>query len=260
MQNAVLAYENYADAGTVLASPVLSLTPPTRLTSQFPQIAVKCRNTGENQWRVIVDLGAQRTFDVFGLLGTNLGATAIGRIRLSTVDSSASAGDAYDSGEVSGAIDAMYGALIRRAPSPVTGRYASFDLQQAGVPYIEAGRVLCMPSVQVKTNFSPGWQRNRVDLSKRVESLSGTEYIDRRPQRRVWDFSFDFLDRAEADGFFEAMSYAVGESDDVLLMAFPDSDNLGRDSIWGRLSASPMVAPYAMPNKFSRRMSIRETL
>lgn len=260
MSNAVLAYENYADAGSVTVSASLTLTPAIRLTSQFPQVAIKCRNTGENQWRVIVDLGQTRTFDVFGLLGTNLGSDAIDRIRLSTVDATAIAGDAYDSGPIAAAIDAKYGALIRRAPAPVSGRYVGFDVQQAGVPYIEAGRVICAPSLQVEINFSPGWQRNRTDLSKRTESLSGTEYVDRRPQRRLWDVSFDFLNRAEADGFFESMSHAVGESDDVLLIAFPDSDNLGRDSIWGRLSATPVVAPYAMPNKFSKRMSIRETL
>ena len=47
---------------------------------------------------------------------------------------------------------------------------------------------------------------------------------------------------------------------DVLLIRDPSSSNLGRDSIFGMLRPQPMVQPYPMPNKFSRRYSIRERL
>lgn len=261
MAPAVFAYKNLADNGIVSVSSSLSLTPPSRLTSQFPQIVKKCRNNGENTWSVVTDLLSAQSVDLFGLFGLNLSTAAIAQFRFSSVDSSGLAGDLYDSGPVSGLVDSKYGYLIRHLSAPVSARYARIDVAESGVSYIEAGRNLVALSHQVGINFAPGWGRNRVDRTKNTETEDGVEYSDRRSRYRVWDLSFDFLSENEANGFVEEMNYLNCETDDVLLIYDPDSTNLGRDSIYGRITGGqPLIAPYPMPDINSRKFTIRERL
>jgi hypothetical protein len=261
MATAVFAYQNLADSGTVSVSSALSLTPPARLTSQFPQIVKKCRNNGENTWAVITDLLSAQSVDLFALFGLNLTSAATAQFRFSSADSSGLAGDLYDSGIVAGLVDAKYGYLIRRIDAPVSARYARIDVAEAGVAYIEAGRNLIALSHQVGINFAPGWGRNRVDRTKNTETEDGVEYSDRRSRYRLWDLSFDFLSEDEANGFVEEMNYLNGETDDVLLISDPDSANLGRDSIYGRITGGqPLIQPYPMSDINSRKFTIRERL
>lgn len=260
MARAVFAYRNYADEGVIRTSSALFLTPPIRLSAQYPKIAVKCRNNGENAWSVFVDLLSPRAVDTFALFGTNLDSTATGRVRASLIDSSVEAAEVYDSGPITGGIDPKYGTFLHRSAALKTCRYARMDLSQPVAPYVEAGRAWVSPSEQVETNFSPGFARSRVDPSDLTESRSGTLDVDERPQYRVWDVTFDFLSDVEVDGFIEDMDWRNGTTRDVLLIRDPASSNLGRDSIFGLLKPQSIVQPYAMPNKFSRRYSIRERL
>lgn len=259
MGRAVFCYENYADTGVVTVSSSLSLTPPSRLTSQFPQMAKKCRNNGENSWAVVVDLLSSRSPNTFALLGLNLTAAAVSRVRGSSSDSSGQDASSFDSGSIAGLIDPKYGSLIYRNTSAAACRFVRFDVAQNGLDYIGAGRVLVGPSSQPTINFAPGWGRNRVDQSRHVESEQGVIYTDRKSKHRVWDLSFDFLSEADANGFVEEMNYLNGETDDVLLISDPDSTNLGRDSIYGQITGGqPIVQPYQTSEINSRRYTIRE--
>lgn len=259
MGNGVFAYRNLADAGMVTVSSCLTLTPPARLTAQFPIVAKKCRNQGENSWSIFVDLLSVQAADTFMIAGLNLGGSAISRARFSTSDASVETADSYDSGEAAGRIDNKYGMLVIRDPSALPGRYVRFDVSQTGVPYIEGGRTYVGPSSEVTYNFAPGWSRDRIDHSKLTESEDGDVYVDRRRKRRSIDFSLDFLTEEEANGFVEDMSYRNGASDDVLFILDPESPNLGRDSYWGLLAGGqPIAAPFAIPDIYSRRFSIRE--
>lgn len=260
MGNGVFAYRNLADAGMVTVSSCLTLTPPARLTAQFPIVAKKCRNQGENSWSIFVDLLSVQAADTVMLTGLNLGLFATARVRMSAIDSSVETGEVFDSGDLAGAIDGVYGTLIVRSAAALDpARYVRVDVAQGGVPYIEAGRIFVGPSVEVTYNFAPGWSRDRIDHSKLTESEDGDVYVDRRRKRRSIDFSLDFLTEEEANGFVEDMSYRNGASDDVLFILDPESPNLGRDSYWGLLAGGqPIAAPFAIPDIYSRRFSIRE--
>lgn len=240
--NAAIAYDNLADRGIVTTSSAVPLAPASRL--QNPHVARKWRGNGNALEFVTIDLGASVLIDTVALMGLSLTLAGTVRVRVSEDDPSAQTGEAYDSDVLGGAVDPRYGMLVHLIPQPVLGRYVRIDLYEAGVLYVEAGRVFVGLRNTFAHNFAFGWTRAYVDRSRRTESRGGQTYVDPDVSYRVVNVSFETIPESDREGFVEEIDRVNGTHEDVLLITRGDSTNLGRDSIWGLMSElSPVSQP-----------------
>lgn len=240
--NAALLIDNLGDQATLSASSSAPLTPPSLL--QNPHVARKMRFGAPTGQHVVADLGAPVLVDTVAMFGLNLSATGTVRISASLTDSSGTAGDAYDGLARTGAVDPDYAALIELAPTAFTARYIRVELSDTGLTVLEAGRLVIGLRQQMRFNFNFGWQRAWVDRSRRTESRGGQVYVDDDNGYRTVDIAFDAVTQDERNGLIERLDRVIGTRRDILLLCKPDSDNLGRDSIWG---FSEQVSPVAQP-------------
>lgn len=251
-----ILYEDYVQRyGTVTAGSAATSAPAANLRDS--QLAVKWRSqTGTNSTYVLADLGAQRSIDAVGLIATNLTAAATRRVRISTTDSTGAAGDAHDSGTGSAGVDPLYSTMLRLLPSPVTGRYVRIDITDASLQYLEAGRFLVGLCWRPTYNYRLGWTAQAVDDAQVATTWGGADWRDGRAVRRRIRAEL-LLTRAEFDTHGQAI-LRLGGSRDVLFVLDPDSSNLGRDSIFGRIAPVELRNPY--PAVFATTLDITERL
>lgn len=251
MSNAVIAYSNIADTGSLIASSASLLLPVSNI--QVAHVARKWRgNDGPTDF-VIVDFGSLQSLDTIAVLGITGNQI---RARLSSVDSTGTSGDAFDSGTL--AVDQSYLSSISLVTSVVSARYLRIDLTTTG-SFVEIGRMFAGVRTQFAYNFIAGWQRTWNDLSTRTKTLSGQTQIFNRNVYRSYDVSFDFLKQADRDGFVETIDRVNAMKTDVLYISDPSSPNLSRDSVWGLMTAlTPVVQPS--PGIFTKQYQIEERL
>lgn len=256
--NAAIAFRNLSDAGTIYASSALVLTPPSTL--QNPHIARKWR--GKNGAAEYLATSLLVGFDTVLLRGVNLTEAGSYRVRVSSVDTSGQAGDLYDSGTLTD-VDPVYGTILVLLPSPMTG-IVRIDLAEPDAAYIEAGRLFVGPRSEFNENFAYGWSERWIDRSQETESRGGQTYIDEDVTYRCWSMNFEFLSGAFRYGVVQDLDRLIGTKADFLMIANPDSDNLGRDSLWGRVKqVSPIVQPQVFVDDlggFSKSFEIYERL
>lgn len=255
---AAIAFKNLSDAGTIIASSALVLTPPAILKD--PHVARKWR--GRNGETEYIATSMLTGFDTVLLRGVNLTEAGTYRVRVSSVDTSGQAGDLYDTGVVTG-VDPIYATLLVLLPALMTG-IVRIDLTEPGASYIEAGRLFVGPRSQFNINFSYGWSERWIDRSQETESRGGQTYIDSDVTYRCWSMNFEYLSGALRYGVLQDLDRLIGTKADFLMIANPDSDNLGRDSLWGRVKqVSPIVQPQVFIDDqggFSKSFEIYERL
>jgi hypothetical protein len=125
--------------------------------------------------------------------------------------------------------------------------------------YIEIGRIFIGATFRPINNidYSPNYS---IESATGVAtSLGGTEYFDRRPNKRVWQGKFSWLTQGEAESFNfgQRIMDIAGE---VFLIA-DDTDTAYRDSrnFLGRLrQLSAIENPYL--NQYSMSLEIQELL
>jgi hypothetical protein len=249
--NAIIAYVNLADAGSVTASSQALLLPVSNL--KVPHIARKWRGGNGTSDYFICDLGSSQSVDTLAVLG--LTANQI-RLRISSSDATGASGDLFDSGVVG--VDQNYLSNISLLSAPVSGRYVRVDLTTTG-QFVEAGRLFVGLRTQFAYNFIPGWQRMWTDLSTRTKTLAGQTQVFPRGVFRTYTVNFDFLRQADRDGFVETIDMINAMKVDVLFVSNPASTNLSRDSVWGLMTAiSPVVQPSVLT--FTKQYTIEERL
>ncbi len=259
--NAAVAWRNYADRGSVSASSFFGLLTPARLQNEH--VARKWGATGNDEY-VTIDLGAPMLIDTFAMLGLNLTAAGVTRVRASLADSSGLDGSAYDSGEETGLVDPRFGALVKLALLPVLARYVRIDLRDATLDVVRGGRVVVSLRHRFEINFAYGWGRSRIPLSRLTPSRGGQTHIDKGPTKRRVDLTFEWLSEAERE-VVEDIDRENDISTDMLFIVKSDSDNLGRDAIWGLaegLSAvtQPTAATQNGGGFYAKSFSIVERL
>lgn len=259
MENLALAWVNLADAGTITASAQLTLAPVSRLQNKHVM-----RKTRANEASVsyTCDLGSLQSIDTIALMGLSGSSPAI-RVRISTVDTSGAAGDAYDSGSLAGAWDSDYLPFVYLLLAAVIGRYVRIDISENGVAYIESGRLFIGVRQTFEINFKPGWSRVVVDPSVRTVGRSGQTFDDLRDKYRMLELTVEWATEDERWDIIEAIDLALGQTGDVLVITNPDSSNLSRDCIWGyQDSVNPVIEPVIVSggSRFSRAFNIRERL
>jgi len=238
MANLVIGYDDRVATGTVTVSSELVTLPGVNL--QTKRVGMPWRTQpGVTSASVLVDFGASKTIGAVMLAGVNLSAAATWRVRLSTVDATGAAGNAYDSGSVSAGVDVRFRMALRVTASDVTGRYLKVDLSDASLPYIEAGRLAALRLWRPQRNFSFGMSRPPIDLSKVTKAENGEAFVLRGNYQRSMGISLQAVFRDELLSDAEDLMRTAGTHDDVQLCLDPSSDNLGYDSIWGLQEAMP---------------------
>lgn len=251
MANACIAYTNRADVSGVLitATSANLLLPASNVVN--PHIARKWRGTTTGSDSIIIDMGAPITFDtmaVFGLVADQVIAKA------SLVDATGAAGEIYSD---TVAVDQAYLDTIHLT-TPRSARYFRFELTKSA-SFVEAGRVFIGSRTQFAYNFVKGWSRVWIDTSLRSRTRGGQTQVWPDNVYRSYDVSFDFLTKADRDGFVEDIDRVNAMKTDILFITDPASTNLARDSVWGLVtSISPVVQQFI--NSYTKQYQIDERL
>jgi hypothetical protein len=244
-----------ANYGTVSAGSQNASTPAGNLKD--PQLAFKWRTSaGTNSTHILADLGAIRSLDVVALVSTNLTAAATWRIRLSTTDSSGTSGNAHDSGSRPANADPLYnGTAIYFLPAPANGRYLRVDLTDTSLAFLEAGRLIAGACWRLTYNYRFGWSMAAADDAAVLTTWGGADWRDARPTRRRLRAEL-LMTKAEYQQQGQALMRAVGA--DILFVLDPDSANLSRDSVFGRLAPVELRNPY--PARYTAVIDVTERL
>lgn len=238
MANLVLGYDDRVRSGTITGSSALVTLPAVNLQTQ--RLGQLWRGQpGVTTASLLVDFGASRTIGAVLLAGSNLTAAATWRVRLSTVDATGAAGNAFDSGTASAGVDIRYRLALLILPTDATGRYLKVDLSDASLPWLEAGRLAALRLWRPRRNFAFGVSRPRIDFSKKSKGEAGDLFALRGAQQRVFTVTLQAVYRDELLADAEDLLLTAGTHDDILLCLDPDSANLGFDSVWGTMAELP---------------------
>lgn len=254
--NAAVGYDNLADDAFVRASSAAPFLPVGLLKNRH--IGRKWRGNSNPQESLFLDLGASVAVDTVALMGCNMGPAGTMRLRGSNTAADMSSGVIVDE-TFAGVCDPAYGYQIGLLGAEVEARYWRIDLEQAGLPYIEAGRLFLGAREQFAINFSYDWSYRWNDRSRKTTSRGGQTYVDRDNSFRTFSLAFNFLEREQRYGFVEELDREHGAHEDVLFIADPTHENIGQVTCWGlAASVSPVSQPFF--EHFSKAYEIEERL
>jgi hypothetical protein len=231
-----IAYENLADAGTVTASSALSALSADRV--QAEDIEDVWRAATNPAW-LLADLGSEMTVGIAALINSNAGLTDTARVRVSTVDASGSAGDAYDSGVFVTAIDTVHEKLIHFIEPGVSGRYVLIDLDQGETP--EAGRLFIARGWTPTHNFSFGWEPLSRDWSISTMSLGLNLFKDKKRKQEGARFILNGITEDEYENQIRPLNRLAGTSREILVCRDINAANLGAMTYWGEMGREVRV-------------------
>lgn len=259
MSKIQIAWDNKVDAAAALvASSEQASLPGSNV--QNVHLSRKWQTAaGVKSASLTLDLGNALSCSILAVLGTNFSSAATRRLRASTADPTAVAGDLYDSGSAAAGVKAGYGALYLGF-NAVAARYWRLDLADATLTdNMAVGRVFLGPSWTPGEAQEWGWGVTPLDESKRTESYGRQTYSDVRPQRRVLQFNLSWNSEADMYGNAFAMARAQGIVKDVLVVPNIDGAYLSEQSVFGLVSASQPVAQAKLKN-YSQKFTINERL
>lgn len=264
MGSAALAGENLADAGTIAGEQVLDL-PVSNLLD--PDVERRWRSP-TNSATFVWDYGASVSADLIQLLGLTFGTSSTVRLRLSTVDASGAAGNVLDTGAIadgSANLDTDYGSFVYRNATPLTFRYARFDIVDPDAAYVEAGRLAIWLLEAFTYNQAYGGSIQWIDRSTVAKSRGGQSLTWNDNRYRVLDFPLRWVTTTQRFGVVERLDRVNGRHVDVVLCLDVASTNLPRDTIMGLVSdltpvvtADPIFAPDGQ--LYSKQYKIEERL
>lgn len=236
MANAILAYDDCVDRGTVTANSEQFNLPAINLQSQ--QLSPRVwRSNAVTSATLNVDFGTDRAIDVVALLRANLTSAGTWRVRLDS-DSGFTAPHIYDSGSIASGIDPDFRAMIHVLPTQATARYLRIDLSDASASYLEAARLFAAGAWRMTRNFAFGLTEKWADATQQARSEGGQVWLDRGAVWREWTFDLPAVTTDEKRTHVARLG-RLARARDVLLITDPTSTNLGRDSIFGLLEQSP---------------------
>lgn len=254
----LLAWDNKVDAAALTASSELATLPGSNV--QQEHVAQKWQTAaGVKSASLTLDLGGALSCSLLAVLGTNFTAAATRRLRASTADPTAVAGDLYDSALASAGVKAGYGAIYHHF-NAVAARYWRLDLADATLPdNMQVGRVFLGPSWQPGESHEWGWGVTPLDPSKPAKSYGGQTFFDRRPKQRILTFGLSWNTEADMYGNAFVMARANGISKDVLAIQNINGAYLSEQSVFGLCQASETLIQEKLKN-YRQKFSIEERL
>lgn len=217
-----------AQTATLSTDSAVSSLPVTNL--QDDQLATPWRAAATSCY-LLADLGSSQAIDFVGLFGFAGTAACTRRIRVSTVDATGAAGDAYDSGVATASVDVTLEQLLGFLPATKTGRYIRLDLADSVVP--EAGRLVIGPLTTPTRGFQFPLDMGVEDMTRIQETPRGNIFLNRGPTRRVLDFTLPALTEAEAWTILTRELTANAVRNILVCLDANDATYLHQKTIWG---------------------------
>ncbi len=146
----------------------------------------------------------------------------------------------------------------------VVGKYVRFEIienENANVDgYVQAGRCMIGDVWQPQFNFSYGWSHEFVDPSRQFRTEGGAVFIDKRRPRRAVQIPFNFMTRADAQGFAAEIAGAIGYSKELLVVPFPgDPSQQARTSVYGFIRPGTLLPQTEVShNRYTWGLTVEE--
>ncbi len=243
-------YDNLLLSATSVVGPAAIATAPVGHLLD-PQPRVRMRSVGTSG-AVLIDLGASRPVDCLAFISTTVTAGATVRVRLSTVDPTGVAGNAWDSGVVAASTgdEANGNVVVVRAAGPVSGRYVLAELTDGALTVVDIGCVAVGALWRLTRAQSYGYQEGRV-IADTVDVNPFTQARFPAPalfNPRFTAFQVQVMPRADADTGRE-MRRRLGGVGNALWI--PDlaltRAEMNIRSIWGEVYAPGADAVHVRP-------------
>lgn len=259
-------YDDRSRSATITSAQATVATLPVGLL-QDPQPRARARLVGSSAV-LVLDLLASASVDVAALLSTTLTAGATVRVRLSTVDATGAAGDAWDSGVLPGATgpEVNGNVLVLRAAGPVTGRYLRWDITDGSLSVIDVGLAPCGALWRLARSHAFGIEEGRAILDRRDRNeLTGAEFaVPAIANPRMARFALPLLSAVEAVGAHRDLVRQLGAARDALWI--PELTlsraEMNARSLWGAVNLPGQAASVARAalNVFQRSFAMVERL
>lgn len=232
----VIGYNNRIDSATLTG-----WTNNANLTTRY--LTQKATASGS----LDMDLGSAQSIGLVALVAHSV---ASGTVTISA-GSSAGGSDLY----TSGALSLYSGTDFAQTFAAVSARYWRITVSGSGT----VGRVFIGPrfAPEWAVDWSPSLQiESRTGIS---EALSGPEYFDTRPSRRVWRGQYSWLTAAEGYQWLDVQKTMDVSGEVYLIEDDDDTTYRGQRNFMGRLRTLDAVAwPY--PQHRSVAVEIGELL
>lgn len=188
---------------------------------------------------ILVDLGSVVAIDCVAIISTNATDIAVYSVKLSTVDPTGAAGDAWDTGAVSAdtGSDANGNIVVVRSAGPAFGRYLLVQLQDGTLTDIDVGFLAVGALWRMTRAQAYGFREGRLVLDQRERNpLTGAEFpVPALRNPRFTAFAVQHTTDAEWRAQGRAMLDRLGGVGDALWI--PDTGlsqaELNRRAIWG---------------------------
>lgn len=236
-----IGHQNRALAASLTANNQVASLPAQNLQNPHGDTANAWQTTpGTTGANVTIDTGsAAATWQLFALARTNLSPAAVVRWR---VGSQAALNGieplAYDSGDLSGTVQAGYGQSIHLAPQVVAGQMCRVSILNASNAdgFLSVALLYAGPAYRAGgLSYQSAWMREAtqdVTLTR-----GGQEFIVPRFARRAWDVAFPSVPGAEVYPEIAEAMQASERGQNVLFLPFDSGPlaNVGRDAVFGRM-------------------------
>lgn len=248
---AAFLWDNKVAGGTLSTGyttiPVSSM-PLSNLVDVQPRVRARWESTTAT---IQCDFGSSVAISCVALIGTNLTSAADVRWRMSDAELMVPA--TYDSGAQFALTTAEYnGNVILLHASSVSGRYMRLDIGQAGLSYIDVGRLVAGPVWRPTYGPAYGMQEGRLMLDRRdSNAFTGAQFpVPAAVNPRAASFTLASVTTAEAVAEYRDMKYAMGAANDALWI--PDTslapNEMNARAIWGGVARPGEMAMIARNN------------
>ena len=260
MGRCVLAWDNLVDEATLSASGESGDLTASNMAN--PIVGRRWRGPTNTAWGQ-ADFGSDQTVEIVGLVfprdSTLMGAAETVQHQFDAHGGTPGTGTVHDSGAIASGVRDGYGYHVYVPAAAVTARYWRFTFNAPSLSVIDVGRAWAGPKWQPARNFEFEREDRWDDLSRVVPAVrSGAEYVDPRARQRMMAFELANLSNADRDQAREA-ARSAGLANQVLFVTDPDSADLGREAILGRLIETRPIRQLH-PVVWALSFAIRESL
>jgi hypothetical protein len=261
MSNAVILYENKAEAASLFTSGAIPSLPVVNLLEPQPR---KGAGWAASSAYVEADLGSAAPLGMVVVHGTNLTAAATRRVRLATSQANLTASPLHDSGTAAAGADSRYmGSFAYLLSADVSAQWLRIDVSDVSLSEIFLGLLLAGQPLRPSANFAFGWGLGLQDYTQKFRSDIGLTHIKPVDQKaRVINLRYDAV--SEADAFSDIslleMQRLAGTGKNVAFMTDPTGAYKAKQLVVGTVEALEPISNPLIDLLFSQSFILTERL